>query len=98
MLTSEPPRMDSPMSDPAAPASAEALPLLVNIGIHYLSTCAMAGPAIRGDLARALVVGERTGATLADWPPRLRIPVRRGAATLGEAVREGTAVAADLPA
>jgi hypothetical protein len=74
--------------------------VLVNVGIHYLSKCSMAGPAIRGDLARAFVVGERlarfrerTGVELAEWPPRLRVPARRGATRLREAVAEGTVVA-----
>lgn len=76
--------------------------LLVNVGIHYISKIAIAGPAIRGGLARAFVVGERLAlferrseVALADWPPRLRRPAwwapRRLAAELATAAR------ADVP-
>ena len=33
--------------------------LLITFGIHYLSKCALAGPTVRGGLARAFVTGER---------------------------------------
>ncbi|WP_045741133.1 protein kinase domain-containing protein [Actinoplanes rectilineatus] len=36
--------------------------LVINIGIHYIAKCALAGPAIRGGIARSLVVGERLAA------------------------------------
>ncbi|MDP9795675.1 serine/threonine protein kinase [Catenuloplanes nepalensis] len=36
--------------------------MVINIGIHYISKCALAGPAIRGGLARAFVTGEKVAA------------------------------------
>jgi hypothetical protein len=50
---------------------------VINIGIHYISKCAIAGPAIRGGLARACAVGERLTVLhqrgereIGPWPPR----------------------------
>ncbi|MFG3576177.1 protein kinase domain-containing protein [Micromonospora chersina] len=36
--------------------------LLINIGIHYIAKCAMAGPSVRGGLARSILAGERLAA------------------------------------
>ncbi|MDR7274597.1 protein kinase domain-containing protein [Catenuloplanes atrovinosus] len=45
--------------------------MVINLGIHYISKCALAGPAIRGGLARAFVIGEKVTALT-------RTPRRRG--------------------
>ena len=36
--------------------------LVINFGIHYISKCAVAGPDVRGGLARAIVTGQRLAA------------------------------------
>jgi serine/threonine protein kinase len=53
--------------------------LVINIGIHYISKCVLAGPAIRGGLARSFAAGERlrimheSGRLETEpWPPRFR--------------------------
>lgn len=52
---------------------------VVTIGVHYISKCAVAGPGIRGELARVFSAGERLAilyerGNISDssWPPRLR--------------------------
>jgi hypothetical protein len=50
---------------------------VISIGIHYLSKFVAVGAAVRGGLARAFCTGERMlllqkrGTTLEEWPPRL---------------------------
>ena len=56
--------------------------LLITFGIHYLSKCAIAGPTVRGGLARAFVTGER-----------LESLARRGAGTGSQAVDPDRATA-----
>lgn len=59
--------------------------LTINIGIHYIAKCAIAGWAVRGGLVRACVVGERLAVLhrrkepeLGEWPPRLLPRQRTG--------------------
>ncbi|MBC6463829.1 hypothetical protein, partial [Actinomadura sp. HBU206391] len=52
--------------------------LIITVGIHYISKCVIAGPTVRGELARAFATGERMALLRArgelsgvSWPPRL---------------------------